>query len=117
MSMNLRHAAALALVGWYLMYPIDYMRAGDISGWAVIGSSYDTNSKCRAAQGKLLKKQRKEDAGAVDHWGDDVLTVQGLEMSQCMKNGDPNLWGRDLAKDVRATPEITAHHVHGAPQH
>jgi hypothetical protein len=67
--MNLRHAAALALVGWYLMYPPDYMRAGDISGWAVIGSSYDTAKKCRAARWKLLKAQKKRDADPNGVWG------------------------------------------------
>jgi hypothetical protein len=85
------------------------MSAGDISGWAVIGSSYNTSKACDAARSKLLKAQKKRDADPNGHWGDEDFPIQGLEMSQCMKNGDPELWGRDLAKDVSATPEREVH--------
>jgi hypothetical protein len=53
--MNLRHAAALALVGWYLMVPpFTAQRAGPVdvddqaplSKWTIAGS-FDTAEQCR----------------------------------------------------------------------
>jgi hypothetical protein len=112
--MNPRHAAALALMGWYLMYPPDYMRAGDISAWGVIGSAHDTARECRAARRKLIKDQQKRDADPNGTWGNQDWAIQGLEMSKCIKDGrDTKMWDRDLAKDGRATPGQPMHPYSG----
>jgi hypothetical protein len=57
-EMKLRHAAALALVGWYLMLPPEqYSKEHDrmfpdedapISQWEIIGS-FDTAAQCKTA--------------------------------------------------------------------
>jgi hypothetical protein len=111
--MKLRHGAALALAGCYLMYPLDYMRAGNISGWAVIGSTYNTAKECRAARWKFLKAQKKRDSDLNGVWGDQDFPIQGLEMSQCINAANTKLWARDLEKDVRATPGQTVHPYSG----
>jgi hypothetical protein len=48
--MNLRHAAALALVGWYLMMPLMATPGPDLGlkYWSNDGS-FDTAAECRAA--------------------------------------------------------------------
>jgi hypothetical protein len=51
--MNLRHAAALALVGWYLMVPPTPWNP-KISTWT-IWNSYDTAAQC----GIVLGRQRE----------------------------------------------------------
>jgi hypothetical protein len=73
--MNLRHAAALALVGWYLMAPHVYydpkkadmgysgwMRDGaadsSLSAWQLIGS-YDSAAECESARDALQKSGGK----------------------------------------------------------
>jgi mono/diheme cytochrome c family protein len=53
--MNLRHAAALALVGWYLMVPLN--NAGQVDPHAPLSSwhqwsAYDTAAQCEAAKAK-----------------------------------------------------------------
>jgi hypothetical protein len=38
-AVKLCHAAARALVGWYLMYPYDYTRAGPVAGYVEAGAT------------------------------------------------------------------------------
>jgi len=72
MSMNLRHAAALTLVGWYLMLPP--MNKGSVdpyaplSEWEVIGSS-ESASECEEAAEKFrvwAEAQRSSDMVKLD---------------------------------------------------
>jgi hypothetical protein len=54
MSMNLRHAAALALVGWYLiLLPKDDIQLFDIP-WSVTQRSFDTAKECEEARAKAV---------------------------------------------------------------
>ena len=68
--MNIRHAAALALVGWYLMTPpmvmpnrvttwITYDTTAPPSKWDHIGS-LDETADCEAARKALLEKYKKD---------------------------------------------------------
>jgi len=59
--MNPRHAAALALVGWYLMQPTVFGKQGhqafdnseaEISEWTAV-SSYDSAAQCEKAKANL----------------------------------------------------------------
>jgi hypothetical protein len=66
MSMNLRHAAALALVGWYLMMPPEVRdKKGDpvsveaISHWDTL-AVFDSAMNCYKAQNHVLDRAREE---------------------------------------------------------
>lgn len=67
--MKLRHAAALALVGWYLITPPDCSRPNDrlncqsrfpLGSWQII-DVFDTAVDCKAAQEKWEER-------AADEW-------------------------------------------------
>lgn len=47
MSMNLRHAAALALVGWYLMYPPQSLVKLDMSGVSAKNAETDVPKRVK----------------------------------------------------------------------
>jgi len=88
--MKLRHAAALALVGWYLMVPPlrskgsseCYEANAPISQWQRI-EAFDTAEQCKAASTKsaLWHKQHGLDCGLASAWLD----------AQCIESDDPRL--------------------------
>jgi len=80
-----RHAAALALLGWYLMYPYDYTRAGDVSGY-VTHEHFKTSKECHAALRKELEEATEPD------W------IETLKIAECVSSNDPRLMGRELPK-------------------
>jgi hypothetical protein len=92
--MNSRHAAALALVLWYLMEP---SRGADInaisSKWKIV-RTYNTAVDCEAVRAdalRLLKQQaetNREDVNAQN------ALAQGSAASQCVAANDPRLKGR-----------------------
>ena len=60
----LTHAAASALVGWYLMMPPDSAKiphevegSAPLSRWAIV-ATFDTSEKCEAALAELQNKNR-----------------------------------------------------------
>jgi hypothetical protein len=92
--MNLRHAAALALVGWYLMIPplvgdpfyIDH--TARLSEWK-IESSYDTAEQCESA-----RKRKSGDSGLsgqILEPGSRAMMDAALGYAQCVANDDPRL--------------------------
>ncbi len=110
-DVNLRHAAALALVGWYLMVPPPYGpewyelcrdTAGDqsspqshecaeirlISKWNHVGS-YETADECEAARNRLVKnfKYKTPPNGVVtpEEAKDSMIN------SECIATDDPRL--------------------------
>ena len=97
--MNLRHAAALALVGWYLMIPPIIEKAGGyeadfnapISRWSV-NSPFDAASECRAVNGQLVLEQKQRLDKAPIH-SLDWAVAQRLVTSQCISSDDPRLKG------------------------
>jgi hypothetical protein len=94
--MNPRHAAARALVGWYLMTPppmSEPERAGlsePLGGWN-IESSYDTATECTAAREALIQKgftNFKPDA-PVDSGASLMFAL--FRAAQCIATDDPRL--------------------------
>lgn len=94
--MKLRHIAALALVGWYLMcpplrfeHPEHPSDAGKIflnaslAQWDIQGS-YDSADKCESAKVKFQAQQHS--------WMmPDPVSAQRLNMAMCVATGDPRL--------------------------
>jgi hypothetical protein len=84
--MNLRHAAAFAFVGWYLMVSPLYEghRLDDgapLSKWTAL-NSYDAASECRDALTNLKPDN--------EHKNDAVLVHRALT-AQCIATDDPRL--------------------------
>jgi hypothetical protein len=90
--MKLRHAAALALVGWYLITPpISEDKTGNaipgtmntaapLSGWLAVNTVFDSLAECKKAQRDLADFQKDD---PVRHDAD----LHGL----CVKTDDPRL--------------------------
>lgn len=80
--MNPRHAAALALMGWYLMMPPGDSNA-PIARWHLI-ASFDTARECWAEQKQEL-----------DYYQDpkhpDVNTWAQWNTAECIATDDPRL--------------------------
>jgi hypothetical protein len=110
--MNLRHAAALALVGWYLMIPpIDYTgthRTPAISLWATL-KVFDTAVECSAALKDVQDKAEKQIDERLDAWRGNrpkteetineffnkkwttVMTEASAQNARCIATDDPRL--------------------------
>ncbi len=92
--MNLRHAAALALVGWYLMVPPMDLATHKLnpdarfSAWHNFGS-YDHASACSSDREEQLNFWFRK--GSLSEG--ERLTVEGLQYSQCIATDDPRLKG------------------------
>jgi len=97
--MNLRHAAALALVGWYLMTPLAQKSvkseaSAPISTWTII-LSYDTAAACESDRARDLKAEMnqrfKEVCAAIgiDNFRCKVAMAGATE--QCIATDDPRL--------------------------
>jgi hypothetical protein len=92
--MTIYHAAALALIGWYLLLPpVDTENNPrtdlPISEYRQV-QSYDTARDCEAAKDKFLKEYRTnaEKPGGREFWlGMDASVVEGL----CVSSDDPRL--------------------------
>ena len=92
--MKLRHFAALALVGWYLMVPpLAADRTNDasasLSRWT-ISDSFDSAAECRET---LLRRwsraQDQKDSSAEDEY----------RKAACVSTDDPRLKGKGDAKN------------------
>ena len=82
--MNFRHAAALALVGWYLMIPSvtpsGYDNAAPLGKWFVYGG-YDSAHECEGA--KFLDREGLKQRH-------DPL-ADAFKNAQCIATDDPRL--------------------------
>jgi hypothetical protein len=96
--MKSRHAAALALAVWYLMYPSEDRWETPISGWSTSPPSYATAKQCRTALKKELEAAEKRDVTPGGFWENGDQPVRILKMAQCFSGKDPRLLGRDLPK-------------------
>ncbi len=85
--MNPRHAAALALVGWYLMIPPDNGTGVNIeaplSKWTVM-SAHDTAYDCEEMRIYSFKRANAEQER-------DAIFRQQVTNSQCIETTDPRL--------------------------
>ena len=101
--MNLRRAAALALVGWYLMIPpigndretgrgVFVNWAAHISGWKTEGV-YDSAAECSKARAGLYEDFMK------NHWmpseREKAVVSQAFANGQCIATDDPRLVPHD----------------------
>lgn len=95
--MKLRHAAALSLVGWYLMAPpansvqlsdgrVVWIRNPPLSEWSVEGS-FDKAREC-ANQQNLLANSAIEDSK-----GNSAGRAEWM-MARCIATDDPRLKGK-----------------------
>ena len=104
--MNLRHAAALALVGWYLMVPPDFTgrphaidSAAPISRWTIV-TSFNSADICKKALTELQNKNG--DPANLDATGklrrfqrrqppDPELARARVDNAACIASDDPRL--------------------------
>ena len=101
--MRIRHIAALALTGWYLMAPgykdwvmfQKYAQGADYPGpiyspvkdWDRIGV-FDTVAKCSSARRSLLRKNAAQPGSAAETFPQ--FQARG---AQCIRSDDPSLKG------------------------
>ena len=87
-AMKLRHAAALALVGWYLMTPPFVNNRADLntplSRWTILGS-FDSAEKCEEDRRPL------QGAGSAWHEPDPNHAAKALTAILCVSSDDPRL--------------------------
>jgi hypothetical protein len=79
--MKSHHAAALALVGWYLMVPAPDHIMAPVERWAHV-DSFDTASECREA---ALNYQQRESSST------DPATKKAARIWECIATDDPRL--------------------------
>lgn len=95
--MNLRHAAALALVGWYMMVPpFAALNETRLSHWDLI-SSFDTAVECQSAVRAVAKRANDPKFMAEEA---KTLKAQGFDLkagnrrfaaARCISTDDPRL--------------------------
>ena len=89
--MKFRHAAALAIVGWYLMLtPPDLPVANraSVSNWEH-ESIYDTLKKCEQARHELLEQVKKNGFKLGNYNPSDV--ERSFSVAEFIKDDDPRL--------------------------
>ena len=79
--MKLRHPAALALVGWYLMIPSKTHLDVPISE-RIQYAAYDSAKECQDALNRLMERVEA---------GDKRMTIDQLAASACIASDDPRL--------------------------
>jgi hypothetical protein len=87
-AMNLRHVAALALVGWYLLMPPmtpdrHFNTFGPLSKWSV-AKAFDTAGECNNFKSDALMESMTKKV---------AIGVEGYSASQCIASDDPRLKG------------------------
>jgi hypothetical protein len=90
MSMNLRHAAALALVGWYVMVPPLGKLHDPLSTWQIV-KVFDSADECQSYRDKIviffgnkhLPMWHKTDGNGVEYFD--------ATAAQCIASDDPRL--------------------------
>jgi hypothetical protein len=95
--MKICHAAALALVGWYLMTPpinkhrgaFDVDPQAPLFQW-IVNTPFDAASKCAEINSGIITKYQREmgknPAGSLK-WA----VAKSLALSQCISTDDPRL--------------------------
>jgi hypothetical protein len=109
--MKIRHAAALALVGWYLMTPpacklFDCNKRfvnsrATIRRWE-IGGTFGSSADCEIAREKLRQKARHDEeveleaAAREDANPDDqaVAAFEAARLGKCVSKDDPRFKGK-----------------------
>ena len=90
------HAAMLALVGWYLMYPPltpdnQVLTERPLAEWKS-GASFDTAKDCEAARSHVSKDGEKlQDAAEAAHDAIGGNLARDMTWAQCVTSDDPRL--------------------------
>ena len=101
-AVKLRHAAALALVGWYLMTaprtsdtpPLAFDLSAPLNRWKTVGS-YDTAAECNKAKTSgpdmmmIAKAMESMNADQKKLWTLTVFNMLAAEL--CIASDDPRL--------------------------
>ncbi|MGO9266812.1 MAG: hypothetical protein ACLQBA_18355 [Candidatus Binataceae bacterium] len=95
--MTFRHAAALALVGWYLMIPPigndlqDFKKnlKTPLSTW-IQDSAYDSAKDCEAAKDSLLEKRMSKNESRFDP-DSAARFALATAVGKCVSSDDPRL--------------------------
>ena len=88
--MKPRHAAALALVGWYLLVPAPGDETQPLSYWSHV-ESYDTAKECQ--QGLHAWYDQNERHGFVVQGFTPAQIKSAWLMAECIETVDPRLKG------------------------
>jgi hypothetical protein len=107
--MNLRHAAALAIVTWYLMLPRASLHAGKVlvysnaplRTWARIGKSFDSITECEKAREEAQRKAQNEKENALNGAAEMDANLDGrttadfeaARLMKCVSKGDSRIKG------------------------
>jgi hypothetical protein len=103
--MKPRHAAALALVAWYLMVPPSSDPAGYLGRlyqWFQVGS-FDSNNACEGGRRMMIDRFMAD----LQRDPDNATAVHGFDAfyySQCLAGDDPRLEGK-FGKEFRRCEE------------
>ena len=93
--MKLRHAATLALVGWYLFVPPINKGSADfkvpLTSWTKVGGSFDSASACR--KGLSDHKHLTDMLGGSGYARSTLLQDEEIRHAQCAADYDPHLQG------------------------
>jgi hypothetical protein len=93
---KLRHTAALALMGWYLMVPpwdkSGVYPATPLSQWTDYEGSYDTAQQCSEAKEQLLAEV-KQDASKTPSAAAYSKYTDAIIFARCIATDDPRLRG------------------------
>jgi hypothetical protein len=94
---KLRHAAALALIGWYLMVPpiVDgrAVIAAPVSKW-VVNTPFDSASECDKAQANLVLRAKRDLQKSVST---DSAVAVSFTQAQCIASDDPRLKPNEIS--------------------
>ena len=95
-NMKSRHAAALALVGWYLMGPLVDQKAGKIvyeaplTYWEHEGS-FDTAAECERKRKDNLRLMTNLRMNSTDRSPGSYLGLDSALAAKCIASDDPRL--------------------------
>ena len=90
--MKPRHVAALALVGWYLLIPLEGPTTMCPSGYWSHYDSYDTAKECSQAQLDLVKRIENSPSNFPK------VPLDMVKASECIETDDPRL--KDIVKSL-----------------
>jgi len=83
--MDPRHAAALTLVGWYLMMPFPDDLSAPIAYW-MHSDSFDSATECRDAASKLRARAQNNPSLP-------KAQIKAISSAECIASDDPRLKG------------------------
>jgi hypothetical protein len=86
--MQIRRAAALALVGWYVMYPPNGRDPIPDAKWVQFSRSFDSAAECEVGRTKMINGK-----GFFSNLGpyEEAELEKALALSQCVASDDPRL--------------------------